>query len=55
MRHAVLHSQATRIELWEHARVHSQVVAAVEGLARDGFVSYFGLQRFGSGMSATHK
>lgn len=32
-----------------------QVVAAVEGLARDGFVNYFGLQRFGSGMSATHK
>lgn len=32
-----------------------QVVSAVEGLARDGFVNYFGLQRFGSGLSATHQ
>ncbi len=32
-----------------------QVSAAVEGLAKDGFVNYFGLQRFGSGASATHR
>ncbi len=28
--------------------------ASVEALARDGFVNYFGLQRFGSDNSATH-
>lgn len=33
----------------------AQVAAAVEGLAKDGFVNYFGLQRFGSGASATHR
>ena len=32
-----------------------QVVSAVEGLASHGFVNYFGLQRFGSGLSATHQ
>jgi tRNA(Glu) U13 pseudouridine synthase TruD len=32
-----------------------QVTSAVEGLASHGFVNYFGLQRFGSGLSATHK
>ena len=30
------------------------IVAAVEALKADGFVNYFGLQRFGSDNSATH-
>ena len=32
-----------------------EVGAAVEALKEQGFINYYGLQRFGSGSSPTHK
>lgn len=34
---------------------HDTVIAAVNGLARNGFVNYYGLQRFGGQASPTHR
>ena len=34
--------------------LHRQVRAAVESVRSNGFINYYGLQRFGSGDNATH-
>lgn len=34
--------------------ITSEIISAVEALSADGFVNYFGLQRFGSDNSSTH-